>query len=71
MRYLIGYEATCINKLAPALPTPAPSTSSGQDLRKEREPALVGDARECSKAWATRSGPVSPTPNFSPRAQPF
>jgi hypothetical protein len=40
MRYLIGYDARRINKLAPAFPTPA--------LRKEREERgtqFIGGAR--------------------------
>jgi len=48
MRYLIGYDSTWINKLAPAFPTPA--------LRKEHEGRgthSVADASEF-KGWATR-----------------
>jgi len=48
MRYLIGCDATWINKIAQAFPTPAL-----RKKRKDRAPHRVADACEF-KGWATR-----------------
>ena len=55
MRYRIGYDATWINKFAPAFPTP-----TLRKLREERGTRFVGAVKE-TKGRATRPS-VSSTP---------